>query len=179
MHQTFPTSSKVDAELLCDDQPVKVTDSFCYLGSTLSRDVSIDKEIDARLAKANAAFGALRRRLWNEHGIRLDTKIAVYKAVVLTTLLYGSETWTVYRYHIKKLDRFHMQCLRQIANIKWQVKLTNSSLLTKCNISGIESMLIENQLRWRGHVARMNDQRLTKRASMANSSLVFEALAHR
>ena len=92
MHQTFPTSSKADAELLCDDQPLKVTDSFCYLGSILSRDVSLDKEIDARLAKANAAFGALRRRLWNEHGIRLDTKIAVYKAVVLTTLPYGSET---------------------------------------------------------------------------------------
>jgi len=58
----------------------------------------------------------LSNRLWDEHGIRLDTKISVYVAVVLTILLYGCETWTLYRYNIRKLDQFNMRCLRRIAH---------------------------------------------------------------
>jgi len=35
---------------------------------------------------ASAAFGRLKTRLWKERGVRLSTKVAVYKAVVITTL---------------------------------------------------------------------------------------------
>jgi len=75
----------------------------------------------AGLGQANVAFGRLRKRLWGNHGITLATKVAVYRAVVMTTLLHGCEAWTVYRRHIKKLDQFHMRCLRTIAHIKRQI----------------------------------------------------------
>ena len=55
---------------------LQVVDKFTYLGSTLSRVVHIDDEVNARIVKASAAFGRLR-------GIRLDTKLKVYKSVVL------------------------------------------------------------------------------------------------
>ena len=42
------------------------------------------------------AFGRLRANVWKRNGIKLDTKLKVYKAVVLPTLLYACETWTVY-----------------------------------------------------------------------------------
>ena len=35
------------------------------------------------------------------NGIRLDTKLKVYKVVVLPTLLYTCEMWTVYQRHAK------------------------------------------------------------------------------
>ena len=50
----------------------------------------------------------------HDHGIRGSTKIAVYRAVVLTALLYGCET--LYRRHTLKLDQFHLICSRNIAN---------------------------------------------------------------
>ena len=71
------------------------TDKFCYLGSFVTAYVTIDADITSRLAKASASFGKLSSRLWNDHVIQLDTKIAIYKAAVLTTLLYGSKTRTV------------------------------------------------------------------------------------
>ena len=64
--------------------------------------------------------------MWDNHGITLETKVAVYKVVVVTTLLYGCEAWTVYRRHIKKLDQFHMRCLRTIVHIKWQEHVPNT-----------------------------------------------------
>ena len=142
---------------------LKVVDRFCYLGSVLSSDAGIDNDISNRLGKAGAAFGRLTRRLWDDHGIRLSTKIAVYRAVVLTTLLYGCESWTLYRRHILKLDQFHLRCLRKIANIKWQEMTPNTSVLERCQISGIEAFLMTAQFRWTGHVIRMEDDRIPKR----------------
>ena len=74
---------------------------------------------------------------------------------LFSSLLYGSETWTPYRCHIKKLDNFHMNCLRRISNTRWQDRLHNTEILDRCNITGIEAMLMQSQLRWCGHVHQM------------------------
>ena len=88
-------------------QRLQVVDKFTYLGSTLSRVVQIDDEVNARIAKASAAFGRLRGSLRDQTGIRLDTKLKVYRSVVLPTLLYAWETWTVYQRHARTLKLFH------------------------------------------------------------------------
>jgi hypothetical protein len=114
------------------DSVLKVVDKFCYLGSVLSSTAIIDDDVSARLAKASAAYGRLSKRLWSDHGIRLATKIPVYRAVVLTTLLYGCESWMLYRHHIAKLDQFHLRCLRKIAHIRWQDMIPNTTVLESC-----------------------------------------------
>jgi len=64
---------------------------FCYLGSYLSITISVDVDINSCLAKASDAFGKLQRRLWGEHWVALLSKISVYQAVMLSTLLYGCD----------------------------------------------------------------------------------------
>ena len=54
----------------------------------------IDDEVTTRTAKASVAFGRLRTNGWERNGIRIDTKLKVYKAVVLPTLLYTCETYS-------------------------------------------------------------------------------------
>jgi len=61
----------------------------------------------------------------------LDTKISVYVAVILTILIYGCETQTLYRHNIRKLDQFHMRCLRRIAHIHWKDKVPNTKVLER------------------------------------------------
>ena len=67
-------------------------------------------------------------------------------------LLFGSETRVFYRRHVRKLEQFHMRCLRRIAHIRWQDKRPNTEVLQICNISGIEALTIAAQFRWTGHV---------------------------
>ena len=86
VHQFPSTQIKVDGRNL------NYVRSFTYLGSKVNYNASLDDVIINRIAKATTAFGKPRHRLWNETGIKLDTKIQVYKAVVLPTLLYGSES---------------------------------------------------------------------------------------
>ena len=133
-------------------------DKFTYLGNSISRNVVIDDEVDARLAKASAAFGRLHRR-----GITTKTKIKVYWAIVLTTLLYGCETWTVYQRHVRKLNHFHTTCLRKLLGIKWQDKIPDTEVLTCADLPSIYTILMQSQVRWAGHVARMSNVRLPKK----------------
>ncbi|KAL8625309.1 hypothetical protein ACOMHN_030067 [Nucella lapillus] len=95
------------SEIKIDGKVLNNVDSFTYLGSSLSSSNSLDKEISNRIAKASASYGRLHKRVWNERGLNLETKCAVYRA--LTALLYGCESWTVYRRHVKLLDQFHQR----------------------------------------------------------------------
>ena len=84
----------------------------------------------------------------------------MYKAVVLTSLLYGCETWTLYRKHIKQLQCFHMRSLWLIMGIKWQDRVTNLEVLDRVSLASIETMVLKAQLRWTGHVIHMGPFRL-------------------
>ena len=86
----------------------------------------------------------------------------MYNAVVLPSLLYGSETWTTYRRHLNVLEKYHQRCLRRILGVTWQDRRTNSSVLEETKCTSKEAMIIENQLCWTGHVVRWMDSRLPK-----------------
>ena len=119
--------------------------------------------MNARLAKASIAFGRLQKNVWNRRGITQSTKIKVYRAIVLTTLLYGCEAWTVYARHARKLNHFHTTRLRRLLNIKWQERVPDTEVLTRANLPSIHTILMQSQLRWAGHVLRMPDHRLPKK----------------
>ena len=141
-------------------QKLQVVDKFTYLGSTLSRAVHIDDEVTTRTAKA---FGRLRTYVLERNGISLDTKLKVYTAVVLPTLLYACETWTVYQCHVKKLNHFHLSCLSKLLKIKWQDKIPDTEVLKKAKMQSVHTLLKLAQLRWTGHVTRMPDVRLPRK----------------
>ena len=163
MHQPAPGKAYVEPSITVNGQKLKVVDKFTYLGSTLSQNQTIDDEISLRLAKASAAFGRLNTTVWTRRGIRLETKLKVYQAVILPTLLYGCETWTIYQRHAKKLNHFHTKCLRRLLAIKWEDRVPDTEVLARAGQPSIFSTLMKAQLRWAGHLARMPDHRLPKK----------------
>jgi len=110
----------------------------------ISSNSSLDDEIAACIIKASTAFGTLSHRLWKVHDIRLETKIAVYRAVVLSSLLYCCESWCLYRRQLRKLEQFRGRCLRNIARIRWQDKAPNTDVLERCQSDSIEATLISS-----------------------------------
>ena len=47
-----------------------------------------------------------RKRVWDNTILIISTKIKVYQACVLSTILYGSETWTPYSRQDRRLNTF-------------------------------------------------------------------------
>ena len=162
LHQPVPGAEYNHPKITCNGQLLPSTEAFIYLGSTLSRQATIDKEITRRLAKASASFGSLREKAWERRGITTDTKLQVYRAVVLPSLLYGCETWTIYARHAKKLNSFHMRCLRRILQIKQEDRIPDTEVLERANAESVFTLLKRAQLRWAGHVLRMEDTRIPK-----------------
>ena len=163
VYQSSPGKPYKEPTITVKGQRLQVVDKFTYLGSTLSRVMHIDDEVNTRIAKASAAFGRLRGSIWDRSGIRLDTKLKVYRSVVLPTLLYTYETWTVYQRHAKRLNHFHTSCLRKLLKIKWQDRIPDIEFLKRTGLDSIHTLLKLAQLRWTGHVTRMHDERLPKK----------------
>ena len=162
LYQPSMHTSYVPPVININNEPLKAVDNFGYLGSITSRDGTLNSEITSRIAKATTAFGRLTKRLWKNRNVRLSTKIAVYKAAVIPTLLYACEAWAPKKEHIRQLERFHQKSLRRITRIRWFHKITNVNVLYKCNITSIEAMLDKARLRWAGHLVRMDDSRIPK-----------------
>ena len=163
LYQPARGNAHVPPAIFIEGTQLKAVELFKYLGSIVSFDALPDAEITSRIGKATAAFGRLNKRLWKNRNIRVDTKVSVYKAAVVTSLLFGCETWTLRTKHIKQLEAFHQNCLRRISRIRWFHRVTNYEVLEKCNIGSIQSMLDSAILRWTGHVARMSNDRIPKR----------------
>ena len=75
-----------------DDHQLEVVHQFTYLGSTIFDNLSLDAEINMRIGKAATTLGHLTTRVWENPKLTTPTKMAVYNAYIVSTLLYGSET---------------------------------------------------------------------------------------
>lgn len=108
-----------------DGDNLKVVENFTYLRSTISSSLSIDVEINIRITKAAGVMARLNQRVWNNTNLTVKTKLCISKACAISTLLCSIETWTNHVRHEKKLNRFHLRCLRHILRIQWQDKVPN------------------------------------------------------
>ncbi|BHF79344.1 hypothetical protein SprV_0602246400 [Sparganum proliferum] len=140
-----------------------VVENLPYLDSTLSRSTKIDDEVSRRISKASQAFGHLQSTVCDCHGLQLSTMLKMYKAVILPTLLYGAETWTVYTKQARPLNHFHLSCPCRMLKLRWQDRIPDTDVLKRTEILSIYAMLRQLQLRWSGHLVRMDDERLPNR----------------
>ena len=140
---------------------VEEVEQFCYLGSVITNDSSCDKEIKTRLGKANTTFGRLTN-IWRNKSLNVKVKVRLYDSLVLSTLKYGAETWSMTAANMKKLEAAHHKWLRRILGITWRDMVTNEEVRKRTGMGKIEDTLRKSRLRWFGHMHRMDTNRLPK-----------------
>ncbi|KAI0236502.1 hypothetical protein LSAT2_012947 [Lamellibrachia satsuma] len=145
-----------------NDYTLEVVEDFTYLGSSISNNLSLDTDINRRIGKAACTMAKVTKRVWENKMFTENNKMRIYQACVLSTLLYGSESWTTYMCQERRLNTFHMRCLKRILGITWQDRISYSDILDRARIRSMYSLLSPRRLRWLGHVRRMEDGRLPK-----------------
>ena len=142
---------------------LKNSEKLFYLGSSHSFSDDLTNEIQRSIHLASSALVSLSKLVFGNQNLTICTKMAVYDAVVISTILYGCETWVPYRHHISLLEFFHIRRLQLILGLRWWHNVTHSEIRSRAGIPSIEYMLFHRQLRWMGHVNRMPDGRLPHR----------------
>ena len=110
-------NTRTEDTVTLNGEPIEDVESFTCLGSKMATSGD-GEEIRARLSKASQAFASLRNT-WKSHNISTETKIRLFKSNVLSTLLYGAESWKMTKTISHKLEVFQNRCLRRILRISW------------------------------------------------------------
>ena len=147
-----------------DGGEIVTVEDFTYLGSSITRDGEVCGKVSMRLGRASKAFACLRSPIFHNKQLRMAIKHKVYNAVVLPTLLYWAETWTV---KADSVRGFHNRCIRSMLGVsrlqQWKERITSRELAETIGMTeSMAEILRRHRLRWLGHVARMEDSRMPK-----------------
>ena len=129
-----------------DDYEIDDVCQFNYLGSTITDNLSLDAEINKRIGKAASTLARLIARVWASPNMSVKTKMAVYNACVISTIMYGSETWTSYAGQERRLNTFPLRSIRRILGICWQDKVTNADVLSRAGRHTMYTLLRQRRL---------------------------------
>jgi hypothetical protein len=133
---------------------------FKYLGTTVTNQSLIQKEIKWRLKSGNACYHSVQNLL-SSRLLSKNLKIRIYKTIILPVVLYGRETWSLTLREGHRLRVFENRVLRGTFGPKrdevtgeWR-KLHNEELRDLYSSPSIIRIIRSRRMRWAGHVARI------------------------
>ena len=160
------------------DNLLKAVAEFKYLGTLTTTDGLSTKEINRRLGIAGSTMASLNK-LWADTSISLTLKCQLYKALVMTIVLYNGECWRITKQDLKKLEGFHFRCLRRLTRRFRKPNMgdmdidraSKEDVFKASQVPTMEELLREKRMRWFGHLIRENDDNLAKQVLMREKQL--------
>jgi hypothetical protein len=101
----------VSEPLVMRGEQLKRVKEFVYLGSTLTEKGGSVTEIEPRINLGYYKFNDLKKSKWNQSAISLKTKVQINRATVLSTVLYGAESWKCTDKEYSRLNAFNTKLL--------------------------------------------------------------------
>ncbi len=142
---------------LANEELEQVT-SFKYLGSQITNTLNSITEIKCRIGIATSAMSRLNP-IWSNRNISVKTKLRFMRAIVISTMTYACESWTIDAESEKRINAFEMKCYRKILQIPYTAHRTNESVKDEIvqnseNYETLLSVVKQRKLKWFGHVTR-------------------------
>ena len=156
-------NTKNTQKIKMQGEDLEEVESFTYLGGIITTKGGCDEDITNRLKKAKGQFQRLKK-IWYSSIFSTKTKIRLFNTLVISVLIYGSETWKMNESDRKRLDTFQNMCLRKILKIRWPEKITNEELHSRTKTDNISNIICRRRWNWIGHVLRMDN---TKHCAVA------------
>jgi len=104
------------------------------------------------------------KKVWRIKHINLQTKLRLYEALMLSTLLCGAEVWPLTVTLSKKLEAADQRWLRGILGITCRERVTNEEVRKRTGQIRLEKVIRERRMRWLCHVARIDEVRIQKQS---------------
>ena len=126
--------------------PIKSVREAVYLGGLVTCDGKSLPELKRRLGEGRKALDVLSE-LWAHTGISRRRKIEIYKACVVSKVIYSLESLWLLSSEVKRLDAFHVACLRKISGIKhsYVSRVSNAEVLQQTGERPLSELLLHRQ----------------------------------
>ncbi|KAL6515354.1 hypothetical protein OROHE_018986 [Orobanche hederae] len=173
MECRFSDNSDREAGMITfDGKVVHGSTFFRYLGSIIQKDGELDGDVAHRIKagwlKWKSATGVLC-----DPGMPHRLKGKFYRTAIRPALLYGTECWAVKQCHVQKMNVAEMRMLRWMCGHTKKDRLKNEVIREKVRVASIEDKMMENRLRWFGHVRRRPvDAPVSRLESWGTSNIV-------
>ena len=146
-----------------NEQVLENVSEFKYLGSVLNKDGSLGSEVEERVKQGRKVSGALKSVTRNRN-VNVKVKKTLHDSVLMPTMLYGCETWTLLEGQKSRLRAVEMGYLRSACGVTWRDRWTNERVRRQCGIEVDAIGQVKRKvLQWFGHMERMGSERLTKK----------------
>ena len=149
---------KHEPQIQLSGKAIENVHSFVYVGGLImSYGGSLD-DIDRRIALAQTAFNQLAV-LWKSSKISRHLKMRLFVCRVISTLLYGCESWFLSKKSVKRIRGFVARCLSKIIK-------QDPHIIIADGWPGFDPILEMEKRRWSwlGHVLRMDSVRFPRRS---------------
>ncbi|KAL1447571.1 hypothetical protein WDU94_012383, partial [Cyamophila willieti] len=167
-YMTCGRNNESTLPLVVNDQTFKKVKTFKYLGSLINDQNDKSVEIQARINAANKAYFSLQQ-VMKKRSLSKTFKIRLYRSNIIPVLLYGCEAQTYRLIDENKLLIFERKILRRIygpifdpTTDAWRI-LKNREIEAKYAAPNIVQVMKERRLKFAGHVARMDEERMPRR----------------
>ena len=67
--------------------------------------------------------------IFKSRDITLPTKACLVKAMVVSVVMYGCESWTVKKAERQRIDAFELWCWGRLLRVSWKARRSNKSIL--------------------------------------------------
>ena len=142
-------------------------DQFRYLGSIIPANGGVEADVRHRVNEGCELLGALKGVL-NNRGLGMNVKKALYEKVVVSTVMYGSESWGMKVIERQKLHVFEKKCLRSMTDVSRLDRVRNEVVGARTGVRRELAARVDlNVLRWFSHVERKDNERLLKKVMNA------------
>ena len=104
------TSWEIDGEI------VETVSDFIFLDSKITADGNCSHEIKRRLLFGRKVTTNLDSIL-KSRDIKLPSKVRLVKAMVFPVVLFGCDSWTIWKSVIRRIDTFELWCWRRLLSV--------------------------------------------------------------
>ena len=90
--------------------------------------------------------------------ITLSTKVHLVKAMVLSVVMYGCESWTIKKAERQRIDAFELWCWRRLLRVPWTARRSNQSILKEISPGcSMEGLMLKLRIQYIDHLRRRAD----------------------
>ena len=159
----YMTNHADSENILTDQQKIEKVTEFKYLRQTTHLKDTSKEEIYARIRAAWSCFGKKKnknnKKILQDKQLPISLKKQVMDQCILPTMTYGCQTWSLNKQTTNKLRTAQRAMERKMLGLKLKDKIPCSEIID------IIEYTLKQKWKWAGHIARLNDNRWTKRCT--------------